>query len=53
MSIIYKLGGTSQCVDGYNKIANIIKNKNNFIILSAIFEVTNFLVKFTEIKRYK
>jgi aspartate kinase len=53
MSYVYKLGGTSQCSTGYNKMCNEIKknqDKNIFIIMSAISGVTNNLVKFTETK---
>lgn len=56
MSTVYKLGGTSQCKIGYNRLINeIIINinngkKQNFIVLSAISGVTNYLVKFTETK---
>lgn len=55
--IVYKLGGTSQCKIGYDRIINLlkdnIKNKiKNFIVLSAVSGVTNNLVKFTETKNY-
>ena len=55
MSIVYKLGGTSQCKIGYDRIINLLKDnvKNkikNFIVLSAVSGVTNNLVKFTETK---
>ena len=56
MSSVYKLGGTSQCKIGYDRlideiIVNINNNiKQNFIVLSAISGVTNYLVKFTETK---
>jgi aspartate kinase len=54
---VIKLGGTSQCKLGYDKLISYIKNifaKNNnakiFIVLSAISGVTNNLLKFTETK---
>lgn len=55
--IVYKLGGTSQCKIGYDRIINQLKNnvKNNiknFIVLSAVSGVTNNLVKFTETKNH-
>lgn len=53
MTSVYKLGGTSQCKTGYDKLINIIKNNslNKFyIVLSAVSGVTNNLVKFTETK---
>lgn len=55
MSYVYKLGGTSQCLTGYNKLINIIKNNSHqldkvYIVLSAVSGVTNNLVKFTETK---
>jgi diaminopimelate decarboxylase/aspartate kinase len=55
--IVYKLGGTSQCKIGYDRIINILKDnvKNNiksFIVLSAVSCVTNNLVKFTETKNH-
>lgn len=53
MFSVYKLGGTSQCLIGYNKLyQELLKNPENinFIILSAISGVTNNLVKFTEKK---
>jgi diaminopimelate decarboxylase/aspartate kinase len=52
MSYVYKLGGTSQCKTGYDKLINIIKNSDNntYIVLSAVSNVTNNLVKFTETK---
>lgn len=58
MSIVYKLGGTSQCKIGYDRLINQLKDniKNNiksFIILSAVSGVTNNLVKFTETKDIK
>lgn len=60
MYIVYKLGGTSQCKIGYDRLITEIKNKllgqklNNkiFIVLSAVSGVTNNLVKFTETKNY-
>lgn len=52
--IIYKLGGTSQCVEGYTNLYNEIKkhlpNTKIIVVLSAITGVTNFLIKFTETK---
>ncbi len=50
--VVYKLGGTSQCKKGYDKLIKIIKENNNinFIVLSAVSGVTNNLVKFTETK---
>ena len=50
--VVYKLGGTSQCKKGYDKLIKIIKKTDNinFIILSAVSGVTNNLVKFTETK---
>lgn len=58
MSIVYKLGGTSQCKIGYDRIINLLKdniknNIKNFIVLSAVSGVTNNLVKFTETKDLK
>jgi aspartate kinase len=55
MSLVYKLGGTSQCKIGYDRLINQLKsNINNniksFVVLSAISDVTNNLVKFTETK---
>ena len=53
MNIVYKLGGTSQCKVGYDRLIEEIKNNNKNIIcvvLSAISGVTNNLVKFTETK---
>lgn len=56
--IVYKLGGTSQCKIGYDRLIlqlknNIKNNIQNFIVLSAISGVTNNLVKFTETKDIK
>ena len=56
-SIVYKLGGTSQCKIGYDRLINqikenVINKKQNFIVLSAVSGVTNNLVKFTETKNY-
>jgi aspartate kinase len=53
--IVYKLGGTSQCKIGYDRLINQLKdnlkiNNKSFVILSAISGVTNNLVKFTETK---
>lgn len=50
--IVYKLGGTSQCVEGYKNLKSIIAEKENIniIVLSAISGVTNLLIKFTETK---
>jgi len=51
--IVYKLGGTSQCKKGYDRLINILKEKQDctiFIVLSAVSGVTNNLVKFTETK---
>ena len=58
MSIVYKLGGTSQCKIGYDRLINQIKEnlinkKQNFVVLSAVSGVTNNLVKFTETKDLK
>ena len=59
MRIVYKLGGTSQCRIGYDRLIKEFTNKFTdkftdkteiFIILSAISGVTNNLVKFTETK---
>jgi aspartate kinase len=54
--IVYKLGGTSQCKIGYDRLIKEIKNnlhKNKiFIVLSAVSGVTNNLVKFTETKNH-
>jgi aspartate kinase len=55
--IVYKLGGTSQCKIGYDRIINQLKdnvknNIKNFIVLSAVSGVTNNLVKFTETKNH-
>jgi aspartate kinase len=57
MRIVYKLGGTSQCKQGYDRLISEIKNifseekhPKIFIILSAVSGVTNNLVKFTETK---
>jgi len=57
MYIVYKLGGTSQCKIGYDRLKNQLKNniKNkiiNIIVLSAVSGVTNNLVKFTETKNH-
>jgi aspartate kinase len=56
MYIVYKLGGTSQCKVGYDRLITEIKknlNKNKiFIVLSAVSGVTNNLVKFTETKNH-
>lgn len=52
--IVYKLGGTSQCVEGYTNLYNIIKEQNVdtkiIVVLSAITRITNLLIKFTETK---
>lgn len=52
--IVYKLGGTSQCVEGYTNLHKVIKEQNTdtkiIIVLSAISGVTNLLIKFTETK---
>lgn len=52
--IVYKLGGTSQCIEGYTNLLKIIKEQNTdtkiIIVLSAISGVTNLLIKFTETK---
>lgn len=52
--IVYKLGGTSQCVEGYTNLYKIIKEQNTdtkiIVVLSAISETTNLLIKFTETK---
>lgn len=50
---VIKLGGTSQCKIGYDRLIQHIKkdlNKKYFIVLSAISGVTNNLVKFIETK---
>lgn len=58
MSSVYKLGGTSQCKKGYDKLITIIKNEIDtinpmYIVLSAVAGVTNNLVKFTETKDFE
>jgi len=56
-TIVYKLGGTSQCKFGYDRLIEKINNKISttsnkiFIVLSAVSGVTNNLVKFTETKK--
>jgi aspartate kinase len=56
MYIVYKLGGTSQCKVGYDRLIKEIKNNNDknkiFVVLSAVSGVTNNLVKFTETKNH-
>jgi aspartate kinase len=50
---VIKLGGTSQCKIGYDRLIQHIKrdlDKKYFIVLSAISGVTNNLVKFIETK---
>ena len=50
---VIKLGGTSQCKIGYDRLIQHIKSdldKKYFIVLSAISGVTNNLVKFIETK---
>jgi len=50
---VIKLGGTSQCKIGYDRLIGSIKrnlNKTYFIVLSAVSGVTNNLVKFIETK---
>lgn len=55
--IVYKLGGTSQCKIGYDRLIQEIKNNIGnhkiFVVLSAVSGVTNNLVKFTETKDIK
>lgn len=64
-TIVYKLGGTSQCVEGYTNLYNELKkispncknhkDHNNYkaiIVLSAITGITNLLIKFTETKDF-
>lgn len=55
MTIVYKLGGTSQCKTGYDKLIKIINESDEiiFVVLSAVSGVTNNLVKFTETKDKK
>lgn len=60
MNIVYKLGGTSQCKAGYDRLINIINTTsavnnriNKFVVLSAVSGVTNNLIKFTETKDLK
>jgi aspartate kinase len=58
MYIVYKLGGTSQCKIGYDRLINqikenIINKKQNIVVLSAVSGVTNNLIKFTETKDLK
>jgi aspartate kinase len=52
--IVYKLGGTSQCVEGYTNLFNTLSSEpigtKSIIVLSAISGVTNQLIKFTETK---
>lgn len=53
-TIVYKLGGTSQCIEGYSNLCKVIKEHNDdakiIIVLSAISDVTDLLIKFTETK---
>lgn len=56
--VVYKLGGTSQCKIGYDRlikqlIKNVTDDIKNFVVLSAISGVTNNLVKFIETKNYE
>ena len=47
--VVVKLGGTSQCKVGYDKLINIIKNDINtfyIIVLSAVNGVTNLLEQY-------
>ncbi len=55
MTIVYKLGGTSQCKIGYDKIVNLLRKSESktYIVLSAVSGVTNNLVKFTETKDFQ
>ena len=55
MTYVYKLGGTSQCITGYDKLISVLAgSKNiNFIVLSAVSGVTNNLIKFTETKDFQ
>jgi len=52
--VVYKLGGTSQCIEGYTNLYKTINEQNTnikiIIVLSAISGVTNLLIKFTESK---
>lgn len=52
--IVYKLGGTSQCIEGYKNLLKVIKeqktNNKIIIVLSAISGVTDLLIKFIETK---
>ncbi len=51
---IIKLGGTSQCLQGYLNIERIIKNRKlnekYVFVLSAVSGITNLLEKFTNTK---
>jgi aspartate kinase len=51
---VIKLGGTSQCIQGYRNIIKIIENRNEnekyIFVLSAVSGVTNLLEKFTNTK---
>jgi len=50
-TIIYKLGGSSQCFIGYKNLIEILnKNNNNIIVISAIKGVTNNLINFIKTK---
>lgn len=55
--IVYKLGGTSQTIEGYKNLLSILtsdesdtSNNIHIIVLSAISGITNLLIKFTETK---
>lgn len=50
--IVYKLGGTSQSLEGYENLKKIIYEQSSkaIVILSAVSGVTNELIKFTETK---
>ena len=51
---VLKLGGTSQCLEGYDNIIRIISNSSEnekfVIVLSAIKNVTNLLLKYCDTK---
>lgn len=55
MTNVYKLGGTSQCKIGYDKIIELLRNSEfkSYIVLSAVSGVTNNLVKFIETKDFQ
>lgn len=52
---VIKLGGTSQCITGYNNLIEEIKNSSDkiIVVLSAVKGVTNLLEKFTDTNEYK